>query len=545
MPVYGTRRSANLGSSYLESPLAAFAEQYQNTIKNILTESSVDIFTEPNKVALYETANDAMRNFFVENSADVNGMTSKEYDDHIEMMNEMYLNDRETLLEYSHVGQHNPVIGMMFPMHKNLMMNNIFEKVVPKGVAVSPKFTLSMETRTLVTPDGKEIDLWKQQSQISEAVNKTLPYHEVELTLPEFGKTDILEKIGAGTVDNLSIDTAVSAVLVAITKDVEGTQVEEDTWIPCDYKFKPGYGHDFDRQFMAQIPLGAVGLEDDVLSGSMHKNRINLYSARGIVKSVKLKTRKDSSNGLTQTCSVKWSSKTDIYEIPDGVPISVPVSPEETKDLAALYDVNQITKIMSMIDDVMKNVKDDNIKAKLDESYDVLPEDQKTSGVFDFKPREGYSLDSVEWRHKMFFDYLDSHITDLLEVLNDPNMTVSIVGRNDLIRKITPTTYDYKSPANIGPVSLEYNKTIMTSDNRVYQFVSSSKIKGNKLIILLNPRNTDRIIYKVVDYQMYVGNDIKNATYYTLPAVTAFERYMFLQYQPVQGRVEILNPSGL
>lgn len=44
---------------------------------------------------------------------------------------------------------------------------------------------------------------------------------------------------------------------------------------------------------------------------------------------------------------------------------------------------------------------------------------------------------------------------------------------------------------------------------------------------------------------MYVGNEIRNAVNYALPAVHSFERWMMTEYQPVQGRIEILNPTGI
>jgi hypothetical protein len=44
---------------------------------------------------------------------------------------------------------------------------------------------------------------------------------------------------------------------------------------------------------------------------------------------------------------------------------------------------------------------------------------------------------------------------------------------------------------------------------------------------------------------MYVSNEIRNAKNPALPALHAFERFLFKEYQPVQGRVKILNRSGL
>jgi hypothetical protein len=143
-------------------------------------------------------------------------------------------------------------------------------------------------------------------------------------------------------------------------------------------------------------------------------------------------------------------------------------------------------------------------------------------------------------------EYLDIMVSRMLQVLNDENMTITVFGRPDLIRRITPTEYTYTSPSNIGPVELDYKKTVVTSDKRVYQFISSQKMRNNNnLIIILNPRNTGRIIYKIIDYQLYISNEIRDVTNVALPAITCFERWRFLQFQPVQGRLQIMNPTGL
>jgi len=569
MPVIGQRKSLEIGKGYGKSPMHGVADSFREMAQNILQESGVDIFTQPANVMLENGSRETLKDFFIENSCDPEQFKNdpEGFNDHLEMMEEQFLNDREAVLEYSSVGSFNPVIGMTFPLHKNILMNNVFDKgAIQKMVAKSPKFTLSMETRILTKPDGTEIDMWKNQMDMTDAIDSTAPVTEVELTLPELGTTDILAAISASSLDNLSIETSISAVqvetkyLAGETKP-DGTQAtgEEiiDIWVPVDIRFTPGYGDDDKRSFVESLSLASVAKlnvagskpEDKIefISGHMLKNKIVIQVAKGIVKKAKLRTRKDTSNGMLQTCSVKWKTKTDIVEIPSAIPINTPVSPEEVKDVGALYNVNQLTKIMSMINDVMGNYKDDKINRGLNESFLRLDSSQKISGQFDFAPREGYALDHVEWRHKTFFDALDTHVTNLIQVLNDPNMTITIFGRPDLIRKVTPTEYTYQSPQSIGPVDIEFTKTVVNaSDKRVYQFISSQKLKNSdELTIILNPRNTERIIYRIYDYQMYVSNEIRNAAQYTLPAVHAFERWKFVEYQPVQGRIKILNPSGL
>lgn len=554
MPIVGTRKNINPGEGYKKDHMYGLASQYSRLSRDILTENQTDIYSDMKRALMQMDSKQSLKNFFVNESADPSSMDPEEYDDHVKNMEELYENDCEGMLEYASLGTYNPVMGITFPMHKNILMNCVFDKAIPKFVATTPKFTISMEKRLLVTPDGREIDMFTNQMDISKEVEASAPFKEIEIKLPEVETTDVLTKIGAGSVDNLSITTHISAVKVEVNAAVEGETVTESDgkhyrWVPVNLKFKPGYG-ELERTLIEVVDLSRVKdlkseTKSDTISGIMHKNKFRIQSY-GIVVAVKLRAKKDTSNGLNKNCSVKWGATTELEEIPEATPVSVAISPEESKDISALYNVNQLTKLMSLMDLVLSNNKDDGIKNKLDESFKTMDPAYKVEGKFDFEPRQGYALDDVEWRHKVFFDVLDTFVSSMYDVLQDPNVVVNVVGRPDLIRKITPTEYSYTSPNNIGPVELNFNKTVVTSDKRVYNFMSSQKIKNdNNLIITLHPRNTERIIYRIYDYQLYCSNEVKDATYYTLPAVTAFERWHFVDYQPVQGRIEILNPCSL
>ena len=317
-------------------------------------------------------------------------------------------------------------------------------------------------------------------------------------------------------------------------------------------KFVAAYGQ-YDRTFQKRVDLvvptdnaGNIRKEIFQFAGSMHKNRFTFMASSDKVVGVVLSASLDVSSAAYETPKVKWSARTDYFEIPEAPHMTVTISPEETKDLNAMYNVNQLTKIMSMIKLSILNYKDDKILESLDDSFLNLPSTSKVSGAFNFVPPDNFLGSHVTWRYETFMDYLDTQVTTMLQVLNDENMTVSIFGRPELIRKITPKEYTYTTPPSIGPVSLDYKKTVKTSDNRIYQFISSNKLRNdNNLIIILNPRNSNRVMYKIFDYQLYVGNEIRDTSNYQLPAVTAFERFLFVSYQPVQGRIQIMNPTGL
>ena len=559
MPIVGNRTKVQPGKGYEHDSMYAYAESFLQTAKAIVNEDVQDIFGEPARAFSNRGALDSMKSFFTEGSYD------PEYykktgdpggiDAHLEEMSALFDNDLEAVNEFTSMAAYNPVIGLTFPIHKFILMNCMFDKCVPHAVAVSPRFTISIETRILTTPEGEEIDMFYQQNKISQAMISVNDFKDFDLEIPENETTDILAGLGTtGDYDNLSTETYISAIKVKRAPDASKSAADE--WLPVDMRFGAAYG-EYDRQLTCSAvwttyDSGSSKMVEkrDVVTAIMKKNRFIIMTAGGgvdgLITAVRLRAKVDPSNAMLKTCSVSWKVRTDVYEIHNATPINVPISPEEIKDINALYQVNQLTKVMSLINTVLANYKDDCIKQELDNSFKVLPANQKLSGTIDLAPREGYYSDHIQWRRDTFMDSLDNYVQRMIQVWNDPNVTITVVGRAGLIRKLTPTDYTYQSPSNIGPVELDFVKTVVTSDKRVYTFMSSDKMRdNNNLIVILNPRNSERIMYKIFDYQAYVSNEIRNAANPALPAVHAFERWKFLAYQPVQARIRLLNPTGL
>ena len=565
-----------MSDNYKSDPMHSYAESFVNLAEGILNEGAVELYSDPTRAFIQKGSNEALKQFFVENSYDPEGMTPDEIEDHIATMEQQYDNDRKGILEHVTGSYMNPMIGISIPMHKFILMNMVFDKgSIPKFVARSPKFTISMEYRILVDTEGNELDMFRDQNLMTDAIEKTAA--ETEFELPALPFTDDNEIVhtylgGLAGADHLSTETRVSAFKVTdqyfeigdILPDPETGYIEPDgevatsagvreVWVRCNYPFTPVYG-EVERGLMANVQYeykvndGGVKITkmNDLISGTMHKDRLNVQVLKGNIKGIRVTSRLDTSNARLTTCSVRWKEKTDIVEIPSAIPIDVTISPEETKDIAALYNINQVTKLMSMLKTVLGNYKDDLIRRNLDKSYKTMDVRSKTYANFDYAPREGYHGDHVEWRQKTFFDFFDSQMTRLYQVLNDPNMTVTVFGDPDLVRKITPPSYSYQTPGSIGPVQLDFTKTVVTSDSRVYNFIGSDKLRGStEFIVILCPKGTDRIIYRIYDYQMYISNEIRNADNPALPNIHAFERWKFVEYQPVQGRINILHPTGL
>lgn len=572
--------SGFVGGSYGKDPLTKYTQSFIDLAKNVLTESSVDIFEEPKKVLRRPMSREALKEFFVNDFLDTNTndvlLQEDGYvEDQIAMMEQQFENDANGILEHADLADYNPVIGMTFPIHKNILMNMVFDKgAIQKVVAESPKFTMTMEFRMLRDAQGNEIDMFTNQNDLTPAVDASNPVYEIELALPEIGNTDVLALCGGTKLDALSIRTHISYIQLdkvyvkqgdikpddhnvikpngpVATAEDEGEV--ENVWYPVRLEFLPGY-NEYERTFNAPISITVRKDADtmetikDTLAGTMDHNVFNIMTANGAtsrIKKVMLSAVLDTSNAMVDTATVFWKTKTVLREIPDAVPVSATISPTEIKDLAALYQVNQLTKIMSLLKTVMANYKDDKIKAFLDQSYDRLPAPARGYGEFDYAVPNGYALDHLTYRFSTFFDFFDTEVTKMLQVLNDPNVVITVFGDPDLIRKITPTQYTYQTPSSIGPVELDYTRTVVTSDKRVYQFIGSDKLRWNdNLVVILCPRNSNRVIYRIYDYQMYISNEIRNIMNPALPNVYAFDRFLVDEFQPVQTRIKILNRSG-
>lgn len=569
-----------LGSGYETDPIRPYAESFNRTVSNIVSESGYDYYSETKEVLKDKGVQNTLRKFFVEGSYDEASMKPYEVEAFKENQNMLFENDLEALREACAPNTFNALVGMALPMHKNILMNMVWDKGgIPKETAPSPRFTRTMEIRLLVTPDGDEIDMYLEQNKMTDAMASVNPWVDIDLDFSVPGDINGTKELvqtvlgGDEAIDHLDIETHIAAVLVDGVLFKVGETLPDGTvvtagmipsgatgvtsvWIPVKLNFGPNYG-EVKRTLMRPVRVlidtwNAAGTEkkqvkiDDIVSASIENDKIMITCMKGQIKGARVRAKLDASMRTIQVPTVKWSEITDHVEIGTDPGIATTISPEEIKDISILYNINQLTKVMSLMKTALANRKNDMIKRYMDDSYKTLDKKSKFFGVFDYAPREGYVLDHIEWRQKTFWDYFDTQVTQMLRVLNDPNMTVSVFGEPDIIRKITPKTYTYQAPAALGPVELDFSKTVVTSDKRVYNFIGSDNLRNNyEMMVFLCPKNSMRITYIIYDYQFYISNEIRNNANPALPQILAFERYKCDEYQPVQGRIQIINPSGL
>ena len=307
MPVGGViqqHNTATAGSSYRKDPIHEYAKCFAETANLILKEDGYDIFEEPQRVLRRAGSREAMKKFFCENMIDENNSTldSVDIEDQRLMAEVQFENDAQAVYEHAAPADYSPMVGMALPIHKLILMNNVFDKGgIQKVTAAQPKFTISLERRILVKPDGTEVDMFTQQNEMTAAIDSTNPVKVIDLDLPVTEEIDVVATyFGGTTMDNLDISTYISAVQVEnvlievgdILPDENGyvkkngkVATEETTatiWVPVQINFAPNYGgpNHFDRAVTAPRTITykdattkSVVTKNIVITGSMNKNK--------------------------------------------------------------------------------------------------------------------------------------------------------------------------------------------------------------------------------------------------------------------------------
>jgi hypothetical protein len=566
-------------TSYSRDPMYQFAKAFTEAAQNILSTETYDIYAEPARATRSASVKEALREFFTKDVYDPENTTMgpEAFQEAVDDMNQMFENDIKGIQENTYQSEYSPMMGMAVPIHKYILMNNVFSQGggIQRVTAAKPSFTVSVERRILVAADGTEVDMFYEQNQIFDTIEASAPTVEMEISLPETETTNVVAALGGSAMDELSTSTHISGIYVQNVYFAEGDRLPDadgwvsnkgkiaeaadaglkDVWYHVNIEFTPTYGdrNRLERAFSKPVSIkyksnaaGTIVELSDTLFGAMHNNKLTITAVKGNVKKVMLAAKLNTSNAMLDECSVRWKLDTDYVEIPEATPINTTVSPEEVKDIAALYDANQVTKIMSMTKTALSEYKDKKIYNFLNDSYERLDERRSFFDEFDFAVPEGYALDYVTHRAATFSDFFDDYVTRMFQVWNDPNVTVTIYGDPRIIRRITPSEWTYQAPSNIGAVQLDYTLTVVdTKDHRVYNYVGTDKMRNtNELMVILNPVGSERIMYRLYDYQLYISNEIRNSQNQNLPAIHSFDRFRMYSQFEVQGRVQILHPSG-
>ena len=127
MPIGRTDKTSFVGNSFAKDPMDAYTKSFIDFSKNVLNESNIDIFEEPQKILRRPNTREALKEFFCENFMDENPADPFNADpgyieDQHAMMEQQFENDAQAVFEHAVMADYNPVIGITFPVHKNILM---------------------------------------------------------------------------------------------------------------------------------------------------------------------------------------------------------------------------------------------------------------------------------------------------------------------------------------------------------------------------------------------------------------------------------------
>ena len=249
---------------YENDPLYPYVESFINVVKapQYLNEG-YNYFGNIRDYMRNPATRDEVKRFFVENSYDpmdprycqegknANPFALKNIAEHTEYMEQLFENDLSApnsngtscgilgswsaMTEASPLINFNNVVGMSLPIHKNILMNAVFDQVLPKKVSRSNRFTESIETREMIDTDGKRIDMFYEQNKMTPAINKSIPQARVFIPLPEMRTINILKDVFqlTGRKYHLSVKSAVVGIIAE-----SWTEPGDSYFDTSDQKFK-------------------------------------------------------------------------------------------------------------------------------------------------------------------------------------------------------------------------------------------------------------------------------------------------------------------
>ena len=345
--IAGTRQKTVGSTAYRHDPLYAYSKAFTEAAQNILTTESYDIFGEPARALRSNGVREALKEFFVNEFVDDEDPTKTvdEIEEAHKDIEAMFENDMEALSENAYQSEYAPMIGMSLPIHKLILMNNVFSQGggIQKVTAVQPAFTISMERRILVTPKGEEIDMFLEQNKIADAIDSTAPTEIFDLDLPQNEDTDIIGQLGGTVTDELSMETHIAGIYVENVYFAEGDHLPDEdgwfstkgelataetagtknVWYPVDIAFTPSYGgpNRLERVISQPISIryktdadGGIAEVKDTLFGAMNNSKITLTAVKGTVKKVRLAAKLNTSNAtLVAGLSVYAFSKNTLF----------------------------------------------------------------------------------------------------------------------------------------------------------------------------------------------------------------------------------------
>lgn len=460
-----------------------------------------------------------------------------------------------------HTSNLGAITGMSLPVAKAIMMKNMFINTIPTMLAKKKIVQLSFEKRFLKDANGNEIDIVKQQDQIFNMIRNSADV-----------KTLTVEK-------NKAVD-AVIATGIGENEAIKGVTLDS---VNVTLEFKKGEINPTTKQEVTaekenityDIPIGrylnesytGTELTIDVIDNNNGKNagRINLSRrdntlhllAGDQVNHVKVSFVKDNANMSTKPPSIHWKIFNSMISIENSSVISTPYTLESAYDYNTQHRINIDELLIDTTSKVLSDYKDDYCRKGFMNDYRNTPDTLKVYREIDFAPSQMFAGTPNQWRQFIFSESLLDIVDEMARLVGDDNFEVNIYGRRGLIEKCVDALASQSDATasivnNLGSYELEFSKTIIRNGTRKYNLIASQKFEfkedgtvNDELFMTLKYNNPSRIGHLLLEYQTYLGPNVKTADAAHLNNITAFDRFELAKYEPAQAVVKILNPNGI
>lgn len=548
----------------------ALAENFINLDESLMATFNCSIARNGMSVLQDPSVRDFVKQSFIEGAFDPLNFDADEdaINEHIEFLEKKFDNNIKamfnTILESAGTNQSlgltnlNAIVGLSLPISKDILMNNMFVNTLPSMVADNKILNKQFEIRRLIDPvSGNSIDLYREQNKIFELLYKSNP---TKIYSIQRGETvNLVEKLSLGQNENID-NVKVAKVTVSIDLkegDImpDGSKVESDK--TEDVTLNLG-GLQLNQTYndpTLYYPIQFNGRNVGAFVLTRRYNELTLFTQDEKVKSVEVICVKDNSVLSTTPPRVEWEIRSEQISIDNQVFVATNYTPQTVYDHKTLHNVDILGTIIETTRTVLEDYKDVYLIESLNADFERMHPTQKVTMEVDFAAKDGYHDSIQAWIDNIFPFRLNDMIDSLFRIINDPNAEVLIYGKPSLIGKVMPKNEsgkitNFRSP-NRSNQNVEFAKSTYSMQNRKVSFISSQKLQNkqngsdnNEFMVILNPTN-ERTMYKLVEYQTYLGGEIKPAASAHLPTITAFDRFELIKFEAVQGRIRVLNQSGL
>lgn len=461
-----------------------------------------------------------------------------------------------------HTSNLGAITGMSLPIAKAILMKNMFINTIPTMLAKKKIVQLSFEKRFLKDASGKVlIDIVKQQDQIFDMIRNSNDAKVI--TLEKNKQVDVVIATGIGeneAIKGVTLDS-VNVTLEFKKGEINPTTKQEVTAEKENITYDIHIGRYLNESYTG------TGLAIDVIDHNNGKNAGKLSLTRDDntlyllgsdqINSANVSFVKDNANMTSKPPSIHWKIGNSMISIENSSVISTPYGLQSEYDYNTQHRINIDELLIDTTSKVLSDYKDDYCRKGLINDYRNTPDTLKVYREIDFAPNQIFAGTPNQWRQFIFSESLLEIVDEMARLVGDDNFEVNIYGRRGLIEKCVDALASQSDATasivnNLGSYELEFSKTIIRNGTRKYNLIASQKFEfkedgtvNDELFMTLKYNNPSRIGHLLLEYQTYLGPNVKTADAAHLNNITAFDRFELAKYEPAQAVVKILNPSGI